>query len=52
MMLMNLNALEKRKQILKLRDKVIQAERERISGKNTISVSEARKALRERLDEI
>lgn len=34
---------------MKLRDKVLQAEQERISGAETINVSEARKGLRERI---
>ena len=37
---------------LKLRARVLQAEEERINGANTISVAEARKRLRERIDEM
>lgn len=50
--LMDINAFEKREQVLKLRARVLQAEEERINGANTISVAEARKRLRERTDEI
>lgn len=51
MVLMSIDAFEKREQILKLRAKVLQAEQERISGAETLSVSEARKRLSERADE-
>lgn len=50
--LMDINAFEKREQVLKLRVRVLQAEEERINGANTISVAEARKRLRERTDEM
>lgn len=50
--LMDINAFEKREQVLKLRARVLQAEEERINGMNTISVAEARKRLRERIDEM
>ena len=46
---MSIDTVESREQILKLRDKVLQAEQERISGVETINVSEARKGLRERI---
>lgn len=52
MVLMSIDAFEKREQILQLRAKVLQAEQERMDGKPTISVSEARKRLRERAGEI
>lgn len=45
---MNIDAFEKREQILELREKVLQAEQERINGAETLTVSEARKRLRER----
>lgn len=48
LVLMSIDAFEKREQMLQLRAKVLQAEQERISGAETISVSEARKRLRER----
>lgn len=47
---MNIDAFERREQILNLRAKVLQAEEERLSGAKTLSVSEARKALRERIN--
>ena len=50
--LMDINAFEKREQVLKLRARDLQAEEERINGMNTISVAEARKRLRERIDEM
>lgn len=52
MVLMSIDAFEKREQILKLRANVLQAEQERLSGASTLSVAEARKRLRERADEI
>lgn len=50
LVLMSIEAFEKREQILQLRAKVLQAEQERLDGAETISVSEARKRLRERLN--
>lgn len=47
---MNIEAFEKREQMLQLREKVLQAEQERIEGVPTLSVSEARKKLRERIN--
>ena len=52
MVLMSIDAFEKREQVLELRSRVLQAEQERLSGAKTKSVSEARKALRERLNEV
>lgn len=52
MVLMSIDAFEKREQILELRSGVLQAEQERLSGAKTMSVSEARKALKERLNEV
>lgn len=52
MVLMSIDAFEKREQTLQLRAKVLQAEQERMDGKPTIRVSEARKRLRERASEI
>ena len=43
MVLMSIDAFEKREQILELRAKVLQAEQERINGEETLSVSTARK---------
>ena len=42
-------ALERNEQVLHLREKVLQAEQERIDGVETISILEARKRLRERV---
>ncbi len=50
LVVMDIDAFEKREQILELRAKVLQAEQERIEGAETISVSEARKRLRERIN--
>ncbi len=50
--IMSIEAFEKREQILKFREKVMQAEQERLDGKPTLSISEARKRLRERVSEV
>lgn len=50
LVLMSIDAFEKREQILKLRERVLQAEQERLSGAPTLSVAQARKKLRERLE--
>lgn len=50
--LMNIDAFEKREQLMKLREKVLNAEMERISLGKTLSVSEARAKLRERTYEV
>lgn len=52
LVVMSIDAFEKREQMLQLRAKVLQAEQERIEGAETISVSEARKRLRERISGI
>ena len=52
MVLMSIEAFEQREQMLLFRSKVLQAEQERISGAETISVSEARKRLRDRVNDI
>ena len=52
LVLMSIDAFEKREQMLKLREKVLQAEQERVTGLETFSVSQARKQLRERLNDI
>lgn len=52
LVLMSIEAFEKREQILQLRAKVLQAEQERLDGAGTISISEARKRLRERADDM
>lgn len=50
LVLMSIEAFERREQILQLRAKVLQAEQERLDGSGTISISEARKRLKERAD--
>ena len=52
MVLMSIDAYEKREQLIQLRAKVLQAEQERIDGAPTMRVAEARKKLRERLSEL
>ena len=49
---MNIEAFEQREQLLKLRERVLKAEQERIEGQATVSVSEARRRLRERVNEV
>ena len=49
---MSIDAFEKREQRLQLRAKILQAEQERIEGAETLSVSQARKRLRERVNEL
>ena len=51
LVLMSIDAFEKREQMLQLRARVLQAEQERIDREPTIGVSEARKRLRERASE-
>lgn len=52
MVLMSIDAFEKREQLLQLRAKVLQAEQERLDGAQTLSVAEARRKLRERVNEV
>lgn len=52
LVLMSIEAFEKREQMLQLRAKVLQAEQERIDGVETLSVSQARKRLGERVNGI
>lgn len=52
LVLMSIDAFEKREQLLMLRAKVMQGEQERIDGAETLSVSQARKRLRERLNDV
>ncbi len=49
LVLMSIDAFEKREQMLQLRARVLQAEQERIDGQPTISVSEARMRLSDRI---
>ena len=52
LVLMSIEAFEKREQMLELRAKVLKAEEERVSGEKTMSLGEARRRLRERAGEI
>lgn len=52
LVIMSIDAFEKREQTLQLRAKVLQAEQERVNGEKTFSLSEARKMIRERADEM
>lgn len=52
LVLMSIDAFEKREQMLQLRAKVLQAEQERIDGAATLSISQARERLRERVNDI
>lgn len=52
LVLMSIDAFEKREQMLQLRAKVLQAEQERLDGAETFSISQARSRLRERVNEI
>lgn len=52
LVLMSIEAFEKREQILRLREKILQAEQERVNGLKTLSVSEARQRLRERVNDV
>lgn len=45
LVLMSIDAFEKREQMIQLRTKILQAEQERVDGAKTMSVSEARKRL-------
>ena len=52
LVLMSIEAFEEREQVLQLRAKTLQAEQERIDGAKTLSVSQAREQLRERINGI
>lgn len=45
----SIDASEKREQILQLRTQILQAEQERINGIATLSISQAKKRLKERM---
>lgn len=49
---MNIDVFVKREQALELRAKIIQAEEERIRGAKTMSIEEARKELKERVNAV
>lgn len=48
LVLMDIDAFEKREEMLEFRARILQAEQERISGAKTLSVEEARRQLAER----
>ena len=50
LVLMDIDAFEKREQVFQLRNKVMLAEQERLFGAGTISIQEARDRLKERAD--
>ena len=52
LVVMNMEAFEKREQMLELRERVLKAEQERIEGQPTMSVAEARRRLREQANEV
>lgn len=48
LVLMDIDAFEKREEMLEFRARILQAEQERVSGDKTLSVEEARRQLAER----
>ena len=52
LVLMSIEAYEQREQMLKLRERVLQAEQERVDGMPTLSIAQAREKLRERINEM
>ena len=49
---MSIEAFKKHEELIKFRTKILKAEEERLSGSKTMSISEARKELKKRIDEI
>ena len=52
LVLMSIESFERREQALLRREKVLQAEEERLRGESTLSIAEARKRLRERANDM
>lgn len=52
LVLMSIDAFEKREQLLQLRANVLKAERERIDGAATLSINEAKAKLQERMQHV
>ena len=52
LVVMDIDAFERREQVLELRSKILQAEEERLRGDKTMSISEAQKKLRARIYEL
>ena len=50
LVVMDIDAFEKREQILQLRAKILQAEEERLNQAKTLSISEVRKRMNDRID--
>lgn len=50
MIVISIEAFEKREQMLDLRSKVLKAEEERLSGAQSIDINEARNLLHQRLN--
>lgn len=52
LVLMSIDAFERREEMLRLREKVLQAEQERMDGAESLSIAQARERLKERLNDI
>ncbi len=52
LVVMSIDAFEQREQMLQLRSNVLRAEQERIQGADTLSISDARKRLKERIHDM
>ena len=50
MVVMSIDAFEKREILLDLKEKLLVAEEQRLSGKDTISLEEAQRYLKEKID--
>jgi prevent-host-death family protein len=51
LVVMSIEAFEKREEILKMRSKIFDAEQSRVLGEPTVSISEARKLLEDKFNE-
>lgn len=52
LVLMSIDAFEKREQLLQLRSNVLKAEQERLDGAATLSIDEAKTKLQERMQHV
>lgn len=52
LVLMSIEAYEQREQMLKMRERVLQAEQERLDGMPTFGIAQAKEKLRERINEM
>lgn len=50
LVVMSINAFEKRESILALKEKLLEAEEQRLSGKDTISLKDVKRDLQEKID--